>query len=90
MASPQPLITVSLEALPPGSFARLVEIRGGRQLVRRLLALGLRLGSELQVLHRRGSGLVILHGDTRIALGGGIADKLRVLRLNAPAAPDEP
>jgi len=78
--------TIPLAELPVGTLARLVEIRGGRQLARRLLALGLRIGSEIQVLHQRGSGLVVLHGDTRVALGGGIVDKLRVARLTRDSA----
>jgi ferrous iron transport protein A len=78
---------VPLAELPAGSSARLAEIRGGRQLTRRLLALGLRVGSEIVVLHHRGSGLVVSHGDTRVALGGGIADKLWVEPLAEQAVP---
>jgi ferrous iron transport protein A len=69
---------IPLTQLPIGSSARLAEIRGGRRLSRRLLSLGLRVGSEILVLHHRGSGLVVSHGDTRVALGGGIVDKLWV------------
>ena len=43
--------------------------------------LGLRVGSEIIVLHHRGSGLVISHGNTLVALGGGIVEKLRVAPL---------
>jgi ferrous iron transport protein A len=77
---------VSLAELPLDSSARLTEIRGGRQLSRRLLALGLRVGTEILVLHHRGSGLVVSLGDTRVALGGGVADKLWVEPLADQAA----
>ncbi len=77
---------VPLSQLSTGRSGRLAEIQGGRQLTRRLLALGLRIGSEIQVLHRRGTGVVVLHGGTRIALGGGIAEKLRVVPLDRRAA----
>jgi ferrous iron transport protein A len=69
---------ILLSALPSGTEARIAEVRGGRGLARRLLGLGLRVGSDVRVLHHRGRGLVLSCGDTRIALGGGIADKLWV------------
>jgi ferrous iron transport protein A len=73
-----------------GSRARIVEIRGGRELVRKLLALGLRIGSEIRVDHHRGRGLVVSAGTTRVALGGGVVEKLVAVPLpGAPEAPDE-
>lgn len=66
----------ALADLPPGSRGRIVEIRAGRELARRLLGLGLRLGSEITVLHHRGRGVVVSNGDARVALGGGVAEKL--------------
>jgi ferrous iron transport protein A len=79
------------EALPLGSLsvgaaARVIEIRGGRELTRKLAGLGVRAGTELRVEHRRGRGLVVAVGATRVALGGGIVDKLIVHSL---ANPDE-
>ena len=77
-----------LRTLPVGGHARIVRIDGGRKLTRRLLGLGLRVGSEIAVLHHRGRGVVLASGDTRVALGGGIADKLLVQPVVAadPAA----
>lgn len=74
-----------LDALPLGAAALLAEIRGGRHLQRKLGALGLRVGSELRVEHRRGRGLVVAAGASRIALGGGIVDKLLVVPLPGAA-----
>jgi ferrous iron transport protein A len=71
-----------LAELPVGAPAAIIEIRGGRQLTRRLLGLGLRVGGTLVVLHHRGSGVVLAHGETRVALGGGVVDKIWVRRLN--------
>jgi ferrous iron transport protein A len=81
---------LSLHALPLGATARLVEIRGGRQLQRRLTALGLRVGGELRVEHRRGRGLVVSAGASRVALGGGVVEKLMVVPAigTDPEAPD--
>lgn len=75
---------ICLGDLPIGGCARVAEIRGGRDLTRRLLGLGLRTGSEVAVLHHRGRGVVLASGDTRVALGGGIVEKLWVEPL-APA-----
>jgi len=74
---------MSLFDLPVGASARIAEIRGGRQLARRLLGLGVRVGSEVAVLHHRGRGVVLsTGGGTRVALGGGIVEKLSVEPLD--------
>jgi ferrous iron transport protein A len=72
--------------LPIGAPARIAEIRGGRKLTRRLLSLGLRVGSEVAVLHHRGRGVVLSTGETRVALGGGVVEKLLVEPLTAGEA----
>jgi len=69
---------MSLTELPVGTLARIAEICGGQQLTRRLLGLGLRVGSKVAVLHHRRRGVVLSTGDTRIALGGGVVEKLLV------------
>jgi ferrous iron transport protein A len=62
--------------IPVGQHVRLVSIEGGRELTRRLLALGLSVNDEVEVLQHRGRGVVVARGGNRIALGGGIAEKL--------------
>ncbi|MDX1345739.1 MAG: FeoA domain-containing protein [Sedimenticolaceae bacterium] len=62
--------------IPVGRRARLVKIEGGRELARRLLGLGLSINEEVEVLQHRGRGVVIARGGNRIALGGGVAEKL--------------
>ncbi len=56
---------------------------GGRQLLRRLISLGLPLGAEISVLQQRGRGVVVANGGIRVALGSGIADKLMMAPLDA-------
>jgi len=72
----------SLSELRVGQHGRIAEIRGGRELTRRLLSLGLRVGMEVDVLHRRGHGVVVASAGTRVALGAGVADKLYVTPLS--------
>jgi len=67
-----------LSSVPVGRRVRLVSIDGGRQLMRRLLALGLSVGDEFDVLHHRGGGVVVGKNGNRVALGGSIADKLMI------------
>ena len=65
---------IPLNQAQPGLRVKLVSIAGGRPMVRRLLALGLAVGSELEVLHRRGHGVVVMRDGNRVALGGGVAE----------------
>lgn len=67
---------VPLSDLPVGQRLRLVRVDGGRRLQRRLLALGLSLGGELELVQRRGGGVVLARGANRVALGEGVAHKL--------------
>jgi len=74
-----------LSLLPVGSIARVRQILGGRQTVRQLLGLGLRVGEELEVLHRRGHSVVIGSQGNRVAIGESVAAQvLTVLLVNPP------
>ena len=68
--------TVSVGDLTIGQRIRLVRIDGGRQLQRRLLALGLAIGGEIELVQRRADGVVLARGSNRIALGGGVVRHL--------------
>jgi len=71
-----------LSDTPVGRKVRLVAINGGKQLTRRLLSLGLSVGSELEVLHHRGRGVVVAKQGNRVALGKGIAEKLHAVNVD--------
>jgi ferrous iron transport protein A len=77
---------IALANLPIGSHARITAILGGHGLHRRLMGLGLRVGTEIAVLHQRGRGVVIASAGNRIALGGGVAEKL-LIELLPPVVP---
>lgn len=77
-----------LNTLSIGDHARVVEIQGGRKLVRQLMGLGLKAGSEVTVLHRRGQGVVVGSGGNRIAVGESIASSV-IMRLLGTAASGE-
>ena len=62
-----------------GRQVRIVALRAGHNLDRRLTNLGLNIGSELRIVQRRGGGLVVARGEARIAVGGGMAMKILVV-----------
>jgi ferrous iron transport protein A len=67
---------VKLSGLPVGSRGCIEQVMGGRMLTHRLLSLGLRVGSEIELLQRRGGGVVVACQGNRVALGAGVAEKL--------------
>ncbi len=73
----------TLGQLPIGSRAKITKIAANRFIVRRLLGLGLRIGSEISVLHHRGKGVVVAIEGNRIALGDGVTDKLHIEPIDA-------
>ncbi len=74
----------SLDQLAVGEHVRITEFLGDRKTSRRLLSLGLRVGSELEILHHRGHGVVVASSGNRVALGADIANKLLISSLDAP------
>lgn len=65
-----------------GERVRIVEVNGGAGLAKRLDAMGLRLGSEFQVLQREGAGgMLVRVASTRLALGAGMQHRIRVCKL---------
>ena len=70
--------STSLLTLQNGRSARISSIEGGKQMVRRMLSLGLRVGTVVNMLNHRGQSVVIQNSGTRVALGPGVAEKLLV------------
>lgn len=63
-----------------GDEVEIFLLRGGKGLEMRLTSLGLNVGSELRVSQRQGGSLVVIRGETRLALGAGMAQKIMVVR----------
>ena len=59
-----------------GRRLRLIRVDGGARLTRRLLALGICIGSEARLIQRRAGGVVLARDGNRIAIGEGISRKL--------------
>jgi ferrous iron transport protein A len=53
--------------------------RAGKGLEKRLIELGLNLEAEIEIVHRRSNGAVVVARDEmRLALGAGMAHKIMV------------
>lgn len=65
-----------------GTALRILALHGGKGLAMRLTELGLNVGTEIRVVQRQGGGLLVARGDSRIALGGGMAAKILVAPLS--------
>lgn len=63
-----------------GETVTIFLLRGGKGLEMRLTSLGLNVGSELMVSHRQGGQMVVIRGETRLALGAGMAQKIMVIK----------
>lgn len=75
----------TLNTVPAGQTVELAAIDGGRRLRKRLADLGLTAGSRIRVVqnHFAGPLLLAVQHDTRLAIGRGMAQKIRV---NSPEA----
>jgi len=63
----------------PGEKVVVNDIMGGREARSRLATMGIKPGDSLEVINNNGMGrLIVGHGDTRLALGRGIAQKILV------------
>lgn len=62
-----------------GMRVRIRLLRGGKGLEMRLTSLGLNVGSELVVSQHQGGKMVVRRGETRLALGAGMAHKIMVV-----------
>ena len=63
----------------PGLKVRIISLAGGRSLQERLISMGLNVGSEINVIKKGMPGpFLIATGETRLAIGAGMAHKIMV------------
>ena len=64
-----------------GETIVIAEIRGGHNLLERLLAMGIGCADKVEVIQRHGhGGIVVSKNGSRYILGGGMAQKIYVVR----------
>jgi len=69
---------IPLTQAPVGKPLQLVKIHGGREITHRLVEMGLTPGSTLKILQNAGGPLLISVRKSRIAIGRGMAFRMRV------------
>lgn len=75
-----------LDQMLTGERAKVIEITGGKQMVRKMMSLGIKTGAAIELLHHRGKSIVVRSNGTRIAIGASIARQLTL----APLVADKP
>jgi Fur family ferric uptake transcriptional regulator len=71
--------TVPLTLATPGEKVRIIGVMGGTGIEGRLRSMGLGRGVEVEVIKTSGPGpLIVASGESRIALGFGMAEKILV------------
>ncbi len=75
---PMPIPTLPLPLAGEGVAVRMVGINGGQRAAHRLAELGLSPGVELSVIRDNGGTLLVAIGDSRLALGAGVAHSVLV------------
>ena len=70
-----------LSSLCQGQKAKVVSLAGGHAFRQRVLGMGLRVGRDIEVIGGAGRGgpVVVAAGDTRLAVGQGMAEKIMVV-----------
>jgi Fe2+ transport system protein FeoA len=74
--------TIPLGEAETGTKATVVAFRGGGDFQARVTSMGLFVGCRLEVLIGGGGRVIVAVGDTRIALGHGMAEKVIVRPLS--------
>ena len=75
---------VSLASLHEGQAGLVHAMSGGQSLISRLAAMGIAVHTAVRVLRISGGLSIVQAGDTRVALGGGEAEKILVYRVDTP------
>ncbi len=67
-----------LNVFTSGQKGTIVSLTGGRTCHERLKSMGLHIGSDIEVIHcgHRGGPLMVAIGETRLAIGRGMAQKI--------------
>ncbi len=61
-----------------GEEVKVIEVRGGQRLRRRLIELGFTPGARVRILQDHGGPLLLAIGNSRLAMGRGMAHKILV------------
>ena len=78
MGNPSPNNTYPLAMAAEGEHVKICGLSGSSKLELRLSSMGLQVGSVVTISQREGGSLVVISGETRLALNSGMAQKILV------------
>jgi Fe2+ transport system protein FeoA len=76
--------TFPLSMTAVGETVRLIHIDAGKKLKHRLTELGLTPGVKVTIVQHNGGPLLVAVRDSRVAIGQGMAHKMRVVPIQNP------
>ncbi|NQU43727.1 ferrous iron transport protein A [bacterium] len=84
--------SLPLTELTPGHPAVVAELEGGRHFRTWLISMGIRVGVVIQVAQSAGrhGPVRVVSGSTRLAIGRGMAERIRVSPLNEKKPEESP
>jgi len=68
----------SLSSAKQGDFVRVIDVKAGNLLKKRLVSMGVLINSRLHIIQRRGGALVVGFDASRIAIGAGMSQHIMV------------
>ena len=74
-------IYIPLNAIGIGRNAEVVELHGGEMMCKRLMEMGVNKGALIQIIKNDSGPLIIGLGQSRFALGRGMAQKVLVIEV---------
>ena len=70
--------TFSLSSAKQGDFVRVIDIKAGKLLKKRLVSMGVLINSRLHIIQHRGNALVVGFDASRIAIGASMSQHILV------------
>jgi ferrous iron transport protein A len=70
-----------LNNIKSGEVVKVKEVRGGKGVRNKLMEMGIIEGAPIRVMANNGGPLIVLVGNSRFALGRGMAQKIGVNKL---------
>lgn len=68
----------TLSTANPGDMVRVIDVKAGKLLKKRLVSMGVLINSRLRVIQRRGGAIVVGFDASRIAIGSGMSEHILV------------
>ena len=68
----------SLSTANPGDLLRVIDVKAGKLLKKRLVSMGVLINSRLRIIQRRGGAIVVGFDASRIAIGSGMSEHILV------------